>query len=214
MYREGFALVWAVVVVFILLTGSVAFFYFVTTKDSSFVSNPPTIKNARSFERNSVVFPAPITEATSESVHAGIKIDGSSNLSAIIIYAHEPMSVFLVDKDGNRVGKDPKDGKIYAELRDSSYHLEAAIGNPENKSTPPPNLGVQELYVLKPQAGLYSIKMYNPGGEVKADIAVYDKEGNASGKELNQKVEPNQTIEFDLNYSPDVGSKILLNQKN
>lgn len=158
--------------------------------------------------------PTPLYSATSEAVPSKKENKSSSNFSGILIVAPERTEFFVVHENGSRVGKDPEDGKIYEELPNSDYFIEPPIGNPQSTKTPTPYSGTQQLEMLDPIAGIYNLKLYSPTGVVKVTIATYDIEANSKVFEIDQSVEPNQGLEFDLIYSPEVGAKVDLKQKN
>lgn len=180
---------------------------------SSTLADISAAENERNSSQRFLVSPTPLVNSN-KTLPDKPKVERESDFSSIYISAPQPTEIFLVDKNGKRVGKDPKDSEIYSEIEDSNYYLELPIGDPFSQKSPPPNSGVNELYILDPEAGFYVVKLYSPSTEIRADFSVYDREGDISVRDVSQKVQPNLVLEFELKYSPEAGSKIDLKQKN
>lgn len=139
-----------------------------------------------------------IFSPSQESTWRAPATKNDAGLSALEITAIAPVSILVTDFAGRRAGADPYSETVYKEIADSSYALESLTKN------------VQTLRIQGPVSGAYSVRLYSTKAKIEAEFSVYDKEGNISVSQVKQTLFPNKPLDFELNYSPKVGSKINL----
>lgn len=138
----------------------------------------------------------------------------STDLSTIYISTPTPTELFLTDRLGRRVGKDPITGIVYNEIPNSFYILEPTLidDSVDNSSTPPDNSGVTTLVIINPTEGNFDVKTFNFTENYAINFSGYDRNGDINQKEFIQMTSANGTQVYDLNYSPESDSQFEVSQ--
>ena len=138
----------------------------------------------------------------------------STDLSAIQISAPNPTQLFLVDANGKRVGKDPTTGTLYNEIPNSFYVSEPALADQtqENPPLPDDSKTVNTLIILTPESQIFNVQVSSPKN-YSIDFSTYDQNGDITSQQFSQTTSQGAAQNYQLNYSPQPGSKIEVVQK-
>jgi len=136
----------------------------------------------------------------------------NTDLSVIYIQSPAPTDIFLTNSQGQRVGKDPTTGTVYTEIPNSYYYTETSIANQDNPNQANAGQGVTTLIILTPQADTYNVAENNPESAPKIEFTGYDQHGDSSIKNFTIG-NPNTPTDFNLNYSPELGTTIKVERQ-
>ena len=131
---------------------------------------------------------------------------GPVDVSNLLVYAHSPVEISVVDSEGNKTGFDKSLGKV-EQIPNSVYtwETEYILEEEEEWYTPYPYPfhKMKIIDIGRPSTGYYTLNVLGiDDGEYKVSVYCFDYDGGMTKKEFLGKISKGEIRNIFINYTP------------